>query len=154
MAVFGLQVDFTNDLLKQYFGMKRPNIIAKQIYIGLGLTQEGAQQNLEDFNEVFSGKPLGNYTRARVIFGKAHNNQISNISEVAFQTASEDWTTPKCLVEMLGLFDTMEYMDAETKQLIKPLIVLPLETPITIQKAETLILAKDAITLHLTDEQE
>ena len=121
MAVFGLQVDFTDDLLKQYFGMKQPNIIAKQIYIGLGLTQEGAQQNLEDFNEVFSGKPLGNYTRARVIFGKAHNNQISNISEVAFQTASEDWTTPKCLVEMLGLFDTMEYMDAETKQLIKPL---------------------------------
>lgn len=151
MAVFGLQVDFMNSLLNQYFGFTEPNSIEKEIYIGLGLTQLGASINIESFDEVFSGRPLGNYKRARCIFGRAENEVIKNIEEVVFTTASEDWTDGTHKIEMLGIFDTLDYENEETGELIKPLIVLSLPRSETVLKGETIVLAPEAIQLSLSD---
>lgn len=151
MAIYGLQPEYKDNLLKQYFGISKPDLSEKEMFLGLGLTQQGAQENMEDFNEVFSGKPLGNYMRARVIFGKAQGNEIKNINEIVFTTATEDWTSSKEVVEMLGIFDTMKYVNFETNELIKPIVVLPLKNFLTVEKGETIILSTNSITLSLTD---
>ncbi len=76
MAIYGLQVDFMNTLLNEYFGGKLPNLESNEIYLGLGFSQEGSRANMEDFDEVFDGRPLGNYHRASIIFGKAVDGYI------------------------------------------------------------------------------
>lgn len=151
MATYGLQTNFMNKLLKEYFGLESPDISQKEIYIGLGLSQQGAHTNTDDFTEVFSGRPLGNYKRARAIFGKAEDCVIFNVNEVYFPTASEDWTDNKFKVDMIGVFDTLDYEDPLTKELVKPLIVLRLPRSETVLKGETIILAPEAIQLSLTD---
>lgn len=151
MAIFGLQENFQNKILSEYFGLSTPNDKQKELFIGLGVTQLGVAKNLPDFSEVNEGKPLGNYQRARIIFGSAVDGTISNLNDVTFTTASEDWTEPSHVVEMIGIFDTLDYQDSKTKEQIKPLVVLPLQTSVTIEKGETLMLAKDAIKLTLTD---
>lgn len=150
MAVYGLQVDFMNKLLREYFGLESPTLRDNEIYLGLGLTQFGAQVNTEDFTEVFAGRPLGNYKRARAIFNKAQDGMIYNENEIVFNTPSEDWTDASKKIEMLGIFDTLDYED-ENKQLVKPLVVLRLPNPETALRGETLILAPSAIKLSLTD---
>lgn len=150
MAKYGLQVDFMNSLLKQYFGFEMPNTEAKEIYVGLGLTQTPVLVNSEDFSEVFNGRPLGNYKRARVIFGRADGNVISNENEVVFTTATEDWTDASHKIEMLGIFDTLDY-EIEEGELVKPLVVLKLPRFETALKGETIILSPGAIELSLSD---
>lgn len=150
MAVYGLQTDFINSLLSQYFGLETPNIENKIIYIGLGLAQEGALANTEDFTEIFDGRPLGNYKRARVIFGNVENNTIRNLNEVAFNTATEDWTTNK-KIAMIGIFDTPEYMEEDEVTEVKPLIVLRLPEQMTLLKGETVIMPINSIQLTLSD---
>lgn len=149
MAIYGLQTEFMNKLLSEYFGLISPDLTEKEIYIGLGLTQTGAQVNTSDFSEVFGGRPLGNYKRARVIFGKADNNVISNVNEIVFNTASENWTDATTKIEMIGVFDTLSF--EKNKELVKPLVVLRLPTFETILKGETIVLAPGAINLSLTD---
>ena len=150
MAVYGLQVDFMNKLLKEYFGLENPTLRDNEIYVGLGLTQFGAHINTEDFTEVFEGRPLGNYKRARAIFGKAENEIISNENEIVFNTPSENWTDTSRQIEMIGLFDRLDYED-ENHELVKPLVVLRLPNPETALRGETLTLAPGAIKLSLTD---
>jgi len=145
MAIYGLQTDFMNKLLKEYFCGEVPNLEQKELFLGLGLTQIGARANTEDFDEVFGGRPLGNYQRARIIFGKAVDGNISNISEVVFNTASEDWTEANKYIEMIGIFDTMDYENS------KPLIVLRLPKSETVLKGETCIFNPETIQLCLTD---
>lgn len=149
MAIYGLQVDFTNKILAEYFGLDTPNTTEKIIFAGLGLNQEAAHANTEDFTEVFDGRPLGNYSRARIVFGNVENNVIYNINEVIFNTASEDWTTGNKSIEMIGLFDTLDYTDENND--IKPLVVLRLPENITILKSETIVLEPGSIQLSLTD---
>ena len=144
MAVYGLQTEFMNKVLSEYFGLETPSSVQKEIYIGLGLTQLGADVNMETFNEVFGGKPLGNYQRARVIFGQAVNGKIQNLNEIAFNIASEDWTDGTYSIEMLGIFDSIEANAT-------PLIVIPLSKSISVIKGETVMLAKNSISLQLTD---
>lgn len=150
MAKYGLQTDFANLLMSQYFCGNLPQLREKEIFIGLGLTQQGAAVNIEGFNEVFGGKPYGNYRRARAIFGKAVNCVIKNDNEIIFSTASEDWTDSNNYVEMLGIFDTLDFED-EKHNLIKPLIVLHLPNILTVIKGETLALAPNTLQLSLTD---
>lgn len=145
MAKFGLQTIFLNEILKRYFGNGTPNTTYNELYVGLGLTQQGSDVNMETFNEVFDGQPLGNYQRARVIFGKCKDNVISNSNEVVFTTSSEDWTDATHKVEMLGIFNTQDF---EVKT---PLVVLPLPKYEAVIKGETIILAPDTIQLSLTD---
>ena len=146
MAVYGLQIDFMNKLLMEYFGGK-PDLSQKELFIGLGLTQIGARVNTDDFDEVFGGRPLGNYQRARVIFGKAADGYILNANEIVFNTASEDWTDSNAqrYVEMIGIFNTMEYEN------IKPLIVLRLPKSEEVLKGETCVFGTGTIQLSLSD---
>ena len=144
MAIYGLQVDFMNKLLKEYFG-GNPDLTQKELFLGLGLTQEGAKVNTEDFDEVFNGRPLGNYQRARIIFGKASDGYIKNANEVLFNTATENWTDSEHLIDMVGIFDTMNYENA------KPLIVLRMPASEEVLKGETCIFKEDSIVLSLTD---
>lgn len=145
MAIYGLQVDFMNKLLNEYFGGKLPNLESNEIYLGLGFSQEGSRANMEDFDEVFDGRPLGNYQRARIIFGKAIDGYISNANEVVFNTASEDWTVNGKTIDMIGIFDSMDY------EVNKPLIVLQLPQAETILKGETCVFGINTIQLSLTD---
>ena len=145
MAIYGLQTDFMNKLLNEYFGNELPDLEQKELFLGLGLTQTGARANTEDFDEVFEGHPLGNYQRARIIFGTAADGYISNISEVVFNTASEDWTEAGKYVDMIGIFDTMDYENS------KPLIVLRLPRSETVLKGETCIFNAGTIQLSLSD---
>lgn len=150
MAVYGLQVDFMNKILCEYFGITKPDVSEKEIYVGLGLAQQGAHINTNDFTEVFGGRPLGNYRRARAIFGIPEDCAIYNENEIVFNTASEDWTDSTTRIEMIGLFDRLDYQD-ESGNLVKPLVVLHLPESQTALKGETLILAPGAIRLGLTD---
>ena len=142
MAIYGLQVDFMNKLLKDYFG---GDLTQKELFLGLGLTQIGARATIDEFDEVFGGRPLGNYQRARIIFNKAADCYISNVSEVVFNTASEDWTEAEKYVEMVGIFDTQEYENS------KPLVVLRLPKSETVLKGETCIFGPNTIQLSLSD---
>lgn len=145
MAVYGLQEDFINTLLNEYFSNIKSELDKSEYYLGLGLTQQGASINMEGFDEVFGGKPLANYKRARIIFGRADNGSIQNENEIIFQTASEDWTEVNRKIEMVGIFNTLEENNT------KPLIVLQLPYLETILKGETLLLAPGAIKLSLSD---
>ena len=149
MAIYGLQTDFMNTVLRQYFGLETPNMDRNEIFVGLGLEQEGANINTENFDEVFAGRPLAGYERARAVFGTPVDGMISNVSEVIFPGAVEAWALAKP-VSMIGIFDTMEYEDQEGK-LIKPLIVLALPQPITVNKGEVIMLAPNSINLNLSD---
>ena len=150
MAIYGLQIDCMNKILSEYFGLANPTINENEFYLGLGLTQFGAQVNTDDFTEVFGGRPLGNYKRARIIFGKANEGSIYNENEVLFNTPSEDWTDSTKLIEMVGIFNTLDYEDND-KNLIKPMVVLRLPNSETALRGETLTLAPQAIRLSLTD---
>jgi len=145
MAKFGLQTIYLNDILTRYFGNGKPNTNYNELYVGLGLTQEGSDVNMETFNEVFAGQPLGNYQRARVIFGKSNDGVITNSNEIVFTTASEDWTDATHKIEMIGIFNTQDYEN------VTPLVVLPLPKYESIIKGETIVLAPDTIQLSLTD---
>lgn len=145
MAIYGLQIDFMNKLLEEYFGGELPDLEQKELFLGLGLTQVGARANTEDFDEVFAGRPLGNYQRARIIFGRAVDGNMTNASEVVFNTASEDWTDAGKYVEMVGIFDTLDYEN------VKPLIVLRLPRSETVLKGETCIFNPGTIQLSLSD---
>lgn len=150
MAVYGLQTEFLNKVLTEYFGVRKPDIKPlNQIYVGLGLEQQGSNINTEDFNELFDGKPIGNYKRARVVFGEASEGVAVNHSDVVFSTASEDWTTD-LKISMIGLFEN-PYADSESSEKEKPLVVLKLPQKETILAGETLILAAEAVRLALSD---
>lgn len=151
MAIYGLQTNYMNTILKTYFGLEKPTLKSKYAYIGLGLAQEGALINTECFTEVFDGKPLGNYRRARAVFGEAVDGIISNLNEISFNTASEDWTPAQKPVIMVGIFDTLDYQD-EDGNMIEPLIVLKLPDSVTVKAGETIFLAEGSLNLILTDE--
>lgn len=145
MAKYGLQTPFLNEILIRYFGNGNPNIDMNELYVGLGATQTGADINMETFNELFDGKPLCNYQRARIIFNTPENGVISNADEVCFNTASEDWTTATSKVEMLGIFRSADFDDKD------PIVVISLPKPETVSKGETILLAKGVVQLSLTD---
>lgn len=151
MAIYGLQTNYMNTILKTYFGLEKPTLKSKCVYVGLGLAQEGALINTECFTEVFDGKPLGNYRRARAVFGEAIDGIISNLNEISFNTAGEDWTPDQKPVTMVGIFDTLDYQD-ENGNMIEPLIVLKLPDIVTIKAGETIFLAEGSLNLTLTDE--
>ena len=151
MAIYGLQTNYMNTILKTYFGLEKPTLKSKCVYVGLGLAQEGALINTECFTEVFDGKPLGNYRRARAVFSEAVDGIISNLNEISFNTAGEDWTPDQKPVTMVGIFDTLDYQD-ENGNMIEPLIVLKLPDIVTIKAGETIFLAEGSLNLTLTDE--
>jgi len=151
MAIYGLQTNYMNKILKTYFGSEKPELVNKYAYVGLGLTQDGALINTECFSEVFDGKPVGNYRRARAVFGEAVDGQISNLNEIVFNTAGEDWTEASKTVCMVGIFDTLDYQDEEGN-MVEPLIVLKLPDSITIKEGETIFLTAGSLNLTLTDE--
>lgn len=151
MAIYGLQEDFVNRLLNKYFGRESIDLTKKTLYVGLGVTQQGALVNLPDFSEVFGGRNIGNYKRAEVIFGTAEDCRISNISEIMFDPAEEDWTGANEKIERIGIFDTVDYEDSETKELIKPLVILRLATPGSVLRGESVMFAANSIELSLTD---
>lgn len=149
MAFYGLQTDFMNVLLKQYFGLDVPNFEKKDIFVGLGLQQEGSNVNIESFDEVFAGRPLAGYERARAVFGVPEDGTVFNVNDITFPAAVEAWATTKP-VTMIGLFDTLNYED-EQGNMIKPLIVLALPQGATVSKGEVVMLAKGVVRLSLSD---
>jgi len=149
MAFYGLQTDFMNVLLRQYFGLETPKFEKKDIFVGLGLQQEGSNVNIESFDEVFAGRPLAGYERARAVFGTPEQGTIFNVSDVVFPSAVEAWAVTKP-VTMIGLFDTPAYEDEQSNP-IKPLIVLALPQPVTVGKGEVVMLAKGVLRLNLSD---
>lgn len=153
MAVYGLQTKMKEKILKEYFGIneKGPDIEQKCIYIGLGLTQIGAETNIESFNELFDGENYDGYCRARCIFGDASNCKIANVSDTTFQTAEEDWTTGEQTVSMIGLYDTLDVEDEAGKKIL-PVAVLKLPSALKIHRGETLVFYANSIVLNLTDE--
>lgn len=152
MAMYGLQTWFIDTILNNYFCGKVLDFTDREVYIGLGLEQKGGQNTTQDFSEVFDGRPLGNYCRERIIFGKAEDGRMTNLNDVIFATASEDWTSATSKISMIGLFDRLDYQDTETTELVKPMVVLPLSEASTALKGETIVLTAGIITLALTDE--
>ena len=153
MAVYGLQSKIKEKILSEYFGISEygPDIQQKYIYLGLGLTQNGSDVNVESFNELYDGETYDGYCRTRCIFGTASNGKISNVSDIAFPTAEANWTNGNETISMLGIFDTLEVKDEAGKQ-IMPLAILKLPKAYSISAGETLIFSANTIALNLTDE--
>lgn len=155
--MYGLQLDFINKVLDSYFGSTLPNKTKKSIWLGFGLKLQGATENIDDFDEVFTGENESGYKRARVTFGQANDNLMVNTNTVIFPTAIDDWTKDTRKIESVGIFDTDKYYYDESesslldKALIKPLVVLKLPMPIEIKKGETAMLEPGVVVMNLSD---
>ncbi len=150
--MYGLSKEFISKILTEYFGIAHPNKDKKNIYVGLGLTLEGATQNLYEFNEVSTDKDNTlNYKRSRIIFNEAIDGVMFNTNSIMFSTASEDWTTEKRKIQSVGIFQTKEFFN-EKQELIQPAVILQLPSPIAVNAGETVVFDPQTVVLKLSDE--
>ncbi|MBO4622499.1 MAG: hypothetical protein J5691_01295 [Bacilli bacterium] len=143
---YGIQTTFMNKVLDDYFS-GRSNY---DIYIGLGLSNEGGNANMNDFIEpdVAAGYAKQPFVCSRAVDGVAYN-----ANEIVFNTASADWTTGGRVIDKVGLFNrdvTVNSLgeEVETYTLWCVLPLVPSETVIT---GDTVIINTNAIRLQLTN---
>lgn len=149
--IFGLQLDFINRLMRENFTND------KELYLGLGLSQVGAQATMSDFNEPddLYGDETG-YARSRIIFGNPVNGICRNENEIVFPTAEEDWTRDGTTITAVGIFKRYPASEtpesgAQTQDTWELLCVLPFVPQETVLKGETAILNPNAIRLQITN---
>lgn len=143
---YGIQTTFMNEVLDNYFS-GRSNY---NIYLGLGLSNEGGNANMNDFIEpdVSTG-----YTKQPFVCTSAIDGVSYNSNEIVFNTATADWTTDGRVIDKVGLFNKTittdslgEIIENYTLWCVLPLV--PSETVIT---GDTVIINTNAIRLQLTN---
>ena len=144
---YGIQDVFMNEVLNNYFsGASNYNI-----YIGLGLSNEGGSINMDDFIE--PGTEGTGYSKQPFVCGGATGGVSYNSNEIVFGTALTDWTTNGRVIDKVGLFNktiTSTSMGEEIEN-YELWCVLPLTPSETVVTGDTVIINTNAIRLQLTN---
>lgn len=143
---YGIQETFMNEVLNNYFSGSSNY----SIYVGLGLSNEGGNANMNDFIEpdVAAG-----YTKQPFVATNAVDGICYNATDIVFGTATEPWTTNGRVIDKIGLFNKTEYTSS-TGDLIESYelwCVLPLVPSETVIAGDTVIINTNAIRLQLTN---
>lgn len=144
---YGIQVNFMDKVLNDYFsGASNYNI-----FLGLGLSNEGGQANMDDFVEP---DEAAGYAKEPFVCGSAVNGVSYNSNEIVFNTAIADWTTNGKVIDKVGLFNRVVTTDRNTGEEIVTYdlwCVLPLMPKETVLTGDTVIINANAIRLQLTN---
>lgn len=143
---YGIQETFMNEVLNNYFSGGSNY----SIYVGLGLSNEGGNANMNDFIEpdVAAG-----YTKQPFVASNAVDGICYNATDIVFGTATEPWTINGRVIDKIGLFNKTEYTSS-TGDLIENYelwCVLPLVPSETVIAGDTVIINTNAIRLQLTN---
>jgi len=144
---YGMQDTFMNEVLNNYFS----GASNYQIYLGLGLSNEGGDINTDDFIEP-STEGTG-YSKQPFVCGGAVGGVAYNSNEIAFNTALKDWTVDGRVIDKVGLFNkiTTSTGTGETIETFVLWCVLPLNPVETVLQGDTVIINTNAIRLQLTN---
>lgn len=143
---YGIQKVFMNEVLDNYFSGKSNY----SIYIGLGLSNEGGNANMEDFIEPDA---TSGYTKQPFVCTNAVDGVSYNANEIIFNTATADWTVDNRTIDKVGIFNktTITNSLGETQEVYTLWCVLPLVPAETVIEGDTVILNANAIRLQLTN---
>lgn len=144
---YGIQENFMNEVLDNYFS-GRNNY---EIYLGLGLSNEGGNANMDDFIEPIEED--NGYSKQPFVCDMAIEGVTYNSNEIAFDTATKDWTKNGRVIDKVGLFNkittvSVENVVTETYVLWCVLPLTPVETVVT---GDTVVINTNAIRLQLTN---
>lgn len=143
---YGIQTAFMNEVLDNYFS-GRSNY---NIYLGLGLSNEGGNANMNDFIEpdIASG-----YTKQPFVCTSAIDGVSYNSNEIVFNTATADWTLEGRVIDKVGLFNKTITTDSlgEVTETYTLWCILPLVPSETVITGDTVIINTNAIRLQLTN---
>jgi len=144
---YGIQENFMNEVLDNYFS-GRANY---EIYLGLGLSNEGGAVNMEDFIEP-STEGTG-YAKQPFVCGGAIGGVCYNSNEICFDTATADWTTNNRVIDKVGLFNRITTISANGDKIYTYTLwcVLPLNPVETVVTGDTVVLNANSIRLQLTN---
>ena len=143
---YGIQTTFMNKVLNDYFsGASNYNI-----YLGLGLSAEGGQANMNDFIEPDAAS---GYTKQPFVCGSAVDGVSYNSNEIVFNTATSDWTIDGKVIDKVGLFNKVVSTNSlgEETETYDLWCVLPLMPNETVLAGDTVIINANAIRLQLTN---
>lgn len=144
---YGIQEVFMNEVLDNYFSGRN----GYDVYLGLGLSNEGGSINMDDFIEP-SSEGTG-YSKQPFTCSAAADGITYNSNEIAFDTATRDWTTNGRVIDKVGLFNriiTRSSGGIETEEYVL-WCVLPLNPVETVITGDTVILNANSIRLQLTN---
>jgi len=143
---YGIQETFMNEVLNNYFS-GRSNY---GIYIGLGLSNEGGNANMDDFIEPDSA---AGYSKQPFVCTQAAGGVAYNANEIVFNTATSDWTTNGRVIDKVGIFNKVITSNSQGEQVENYVLwcVLPLMPSETVIMGDTVIINTNAIRLQLTN---
>ena len=143
---YGIQETFMNEVLNNYFS-GRSNY---GIYIGLGLSNEGGNANMDDFIEPDSA---AGYSKQPFVCTQAVGGVAYNANEIVFNTATSDWTTNGRVIDKVGIFNKVITSNSQGEQVESYILwcVLPLMPSETVIIGDTVIINTNAIRLQLTN---
>lgn len=144
---YGIQTTFMDKVLNDYFS----GASNYDIYLGLGLSNEGGQANMDDFIEP---DEAAGYTKQPFVCGSSVNGVAYNSNEIVFNTAIADWTIDGKVIDKVGIFNKKISVDRNTGETIETYdlwCVLPLMPKETVLTGDTVIINANAIRLQLTN---
>lgn len=143
---YGIQTTFMNEVLDNYFSGKSNY----NIYLGLGLSNEGGNANMNDFIEP---DIVAGYTKQPFVCTSAIDGISHNANEIVFNTATADWTTNGRVIDKVGLFNKVITTNSlgEVVESYVLWCVLPLVPAETVIAGDTVIINTNAIRLQLTN---
>lgn len=143
---YGIQTTFMNEVLDNYFS-GRSNY---NVYIGLGLSNEGGNVNTTDFIEPDSA---AGYTKQPFVCTNAIDGVSYNSNEIVFNIATSDWTINGRTIDKVGIFNKT-VSTSTTGEVIEKYVlwcVLPLVPAESVITGDTVIINANAIRLQLTN---
>ena len=143
---YGIQESFMNEVLNDYFSGKSNY----NVYVGLGLSNEGASVNTDDFIEP-SEEGTG-YSKQLFKCNTAVNGVTYNANDIVFDTATKDWTTNGRVIDKIGIFNkVITSSNGITQENYILWCVLPLNPVETVVAGDTVVLNANSIRLQLTN---
>lgn len=143
---YGIQESFMNEVLDNYFSGKSNY----NVYVGLGLSNEGADANTDDFIE--PSEDGTGYSKQLFICNIANGGVTYNASDIVFNTAQKDWTPTGRVIDKIGIFNkVITSSNGITQEDYVLWCVLPLNPVETVLAGDTVVLNANAIRLQLTN---
>lgn len=143
--IYGIQESFMNEVLNDYFSGKSNY----NIYIGLGLSNEGGSINTDDFIEP---SEESGYSKQLFMCNTAVGGVTYNASDIVFPTAKADWTENNRVIDKVGIFNkVITSSNGITQENYILWCVLPLNPVETVVTGDTVVLNANSIRLQLTN---